>query len=192
MDEFGSFSGLKLNKNKTGKNENKNKNHQGIKWGHGPIKSLGIYFGTDLKVTNNLMSEGKITTIDKLTKDWKKRKLTLIGKSVVIKSLVIHIITCFATIQEISKSQIKQLNTLIYSFLWDHKPDKVKRSIIIKKVEPGGVNIRDIEAHIDVLNINWVKRLCNGVDGNWKVIPRLCFNTFGKDFLLFKMNIQNI
>ena len=68
---------MKLKRNKTeglilGTNINKIKTHQGIKWEHGPIESFRIYFGTNLKVTNNLNWEGKIATIDRLMKDWKK------------------------------------------------------------------------------------------------------------------------
>ena len=64
-----------------------------------------------------------------------------------IKSLIIPILTCLASVQEINATQIKQLNTKIYAFVWNNKPDKVNRSIMINRIEKGGMNIRDIESH---------------------------------------------
>ena len=46
-------------------------------------------------------------------------------------------------------TQIKQLNTIV----WDNNSDKVKRPII----EKGGMNIRNIESHINMININSMK-----------------------------------
>ena len=175
-----------------GLNKDKPKYHAGINWGYGPFKSLGIYFGTNSKVTNNLNWEATKTTIDKLLMNWKKRKLTLIGKKIVIESLLIPKITFLASVHIISKSQITEINKITFAFLWDNKVEKVKRNILINKVENGGLNIRDIDSHIHMLNINWVKRLCNDENNSWKHIPKLLFEKFGKNLLIFKMSLNNL
>ena len=42
---------------------------------------------------------------------------------------------------------IKQLNTVIYNFLWNG-PDKIARAAAITDIEFGGVNLIDLEASI--------------------------------------------
>ena len=61
----------------------------------------------------------------------------MIGKKVVIESLIIPKITFLASVNEISKLQIKEINTLLYKFVWDNKVEKVKRTILINKNEKG-------------------------------------------------------
>ena len=113
VEKLGSVLGLKLNKDKTegiylGCNTKKCKQYAGIKWVD-QAKSLGFIFGTNTKVTYHLNWKDKICSIDKLIKNWKKRKLTLIGKSVVIQNFVIPKITYIASVQPISEIQIKEV-----------------------------------------------------------------------------------
>jgi hypothetical protein len=39
--------------------------------------------------------------------------------------------------------------------------------------------------------VSWVKRLLGSKTSNWKVIPRKYLDKFGKNWLIFKMNIDN-
>lgn len=72
-----------------------------------------------------------------MLKNWKKRKLTFIGKIVVINTLVISKITYLANTQVISAQQLKDMERLLYSFLWDGS-EKVKRNIMIQNYDNGG------------------------------------------------------
>jgi hypothetical protein len=52
IETFGSFSGLLMNKNKTGgiwvrKLKHSKDKIEGIKWSEKPIKTLGVYFGNN-------------------------------------------------------------------------------------------------------------------------------------------------
>lgn len=90
---FGSLSGLMLNRNKTqgvwvGKLKNCKDKIEGIKWDNKPIKALGIYFGHDIDKCNELNWEGKINQMKILLIYWEKRNLTIIGKILIIKSLI--------------------------------------------------------------------------------------------------------
>ena len=77
------------------------------------VKSLGFFFGTNTKINYHLNWKDKICSIDKLIKNWKKRKLTLIGKATVIQNFVIPKITYIASSQPISDVQIKEVEKLI-------------------------------------------------------------------------------
>ena len=54
--------------------------------------------------------------------------------------------------------------------------------------------MRDIKAHIDMLRISWIKRLiCNkNTEDSWTQVPKLYFNKFGENLLVFKMNIRDV
>lgn len=145
------------------------------------VKSLGVYFGHNSKVCSNQCWKEKVTSIDSLLKNWKKRKLTLLGKSVIIQSLVIAKITFLANTIGMDSTTIKILEKMIYNFIWEGKPDKIKRNVMIGTLEQGGSNVRNIECHIDVLRIAWIKRLLDSSHANWKLVPTLYFEQFGKD-----------
>ena len=56
----------------------------------------------------------------------------------------------------------------------------------------GGLDMVDIDSYFKSLNISWVSRLTNNSLANWKVIPMKYFNKFGKQWLVFNMNVDDI
>ena len=56
----------------------------------------------------------------------------------------------------------------------------------------GGPKMVNIDMYIDSIKLGWVKRLVTGEFSNWKVIPKKYFNAFGKDFLIFRMNVDSL
>ena len=58
--------------------------------------------------------------------------------------------------------EIKNLETLFYKLLWNKKPDKIKREIIVQKLENGGLNMSDVKQFIKSLKISWIRRMPHG------------------------------
>ena len=58
-------------------------------------------------------------------KNWKNRNLTPIGKISLIKTNIISKIIHLLTVLPTPKSFLEAVNSLLYTFLWDNKPDKV-------------------------------------------------------------------
>jgi len=84
---------------------------------------------------------------------------------------------------------IKDINTKMYSYLWDGKPDKIKRDIIIKDYKNGGLKMIDIESTIVGLKSTWVHRI---IYNSNSIIVRL-YKTHLKQFgenLFFECNMQ--
>ena len=54
---------------------------------------------------------------------------------------------------------MKELNTILFKFLWDNKPDKLKREQITLPTRQGGLNMINIDHFITSLKITWVRRL---------------------------------
>jgi hypothetical protein len=54
---------------------------------------------------------------------------------------------------------MKDINNVIYKFIWNGKPDKVKRTQIIQDYDLGGVNVPHVESHLNALKVSWLKRV---------------------------------
>jgi hypothetical protein len=196
-EQYSKVSGLNLNKDKcegfwigSSKYRQENCNLFGIKWPD-QIKYLGIYFGHN-KEENYVMNwQKKIRKIENLLNKWSKRELSLFGKIQVIKSIAIPQITLVATILPTPKNVIKDINKILYKFLWN-STEKIKRLKTIKKVNDGGLNMTDLDSYICSLKANWINRLRLS-DPNtqcWAQIPTLSLETLClfEDTLTFNLN----
>jgi hypothetical protein len=64
-----------------------------MSWTDKLIKSLGIYFGNNNEESQNLNWENKIEKMNKLFCAWGKRNLSILGKILIIKSLILPLFT---------------------------------------------------------------------------------------------------
>ena len=197
IEIFGSFSGLKLNRNKTeglwvGKLKHSKDKFFDINWTDKPVKALGVYFGHNKNECEKLNWEPKIEKMQTLIKAWEKRKLTMIGKiRLIIKSLILPLFTFCATSSIIPCKYVKEIERCCYRYIWDNKNDKVKRNTIIGGYEKGGLNMIDFESYFKAIKASWVTKLMTPGIANWKIIPLKFFSYFGENFLIFKANLDN-
>ena len=71
------------------------------------------------------------------------------GKIVVMKSFALpKLIYPLTSLQNPTKEMIKRIEKLMYDFLCDSKPDKIKRSTLVKDYDQGGLKLTDIEKFI--------------------------------------------
>ncbi len=153
---------MKVNVEKTegiwlGRNRNSNKTPLDIKWPNEPVKVLGIYlsYNTELACQKNFE-----VRLDKLLRQlhwWKARDLTLIGKILIVKSLGLSQFTYAATVLHIPDHIQKKVNEYLYKFIWDNKPDKVKRNIMIQNYDNGGLKMIDLDMCIKSIHVKWIK-----------------------------------
>ena len=81
----------------------------------------------DPNITIFLNYRDKIEKITSILECWKFRRLSLLGKIVVLKSLVPSQLVYILTSLQTNHEAIQKINTLFYAFLWNGKGDKVKR-----------------------------------------------------------------
>ena len=123
LDDFKNLSGLAINPSKTegmwtrSFRGNKTKPF-GIKRPNEPIKALGVYYSYDPKLLLEKNFIEKLDTIKKLINIWSTRGLSLYGKVTIIKSLIISKFVYVSSILPTPKEAIKQLNQLLFKFLW--------------------------------------------------------------------------
>ena len=80
-----------------------------------------------------------------------------------IISKIVHLLTALPT----PPCFLKTVNKLIFSFLWDNKPDKVNRIQVCQEYKKGGLKMVDIYEFEKALKINWLKRKMCQIDAQW-------------------------
>ena len=130
----------------------------GIKWPNEPIKALGVYYSYDPKLLLEKNFIEKLDTIKKLINMWSSRGLSLYGKATIIKSLIIPKFVYVSSLLPTPKEVIKQLNQLVFKFLWKGV-DKVTRLSVINEYENGGLKMIDFEIMVKSLRLTWLKRI---------------------------------
>ena len=174
INNFGNLAGPKLNIEKTkgiwlGSLKNLGlRKFCNITWTGNPVKCLGIYLGHNHEQCKLLNWNRKINNIKKVIMQWKQRSstLTLQGKILIIKTLVLSKIVFPANLLPVPDDIIKELKQCIYEFIWGRR-DRVKRSVISNKQTNGGLNMTHIDSFLAALKAAWVTRLIN-TEGNWK------------------------
>jgi len=62
---------------------------------------------------------------------------------------------------------IKQLNTIIYSFLWKGT-DKIARLAAVNDLKYGGLNLIDLETYVKLSRLAWLGRFFSEGSSSWK------------------------
>ena len=89
-----------------------------------------------------------------------KRSLTPLGKITVIKSLILSQLNhLFMSIPLPGKGFCENLNKKLYNFVWDDKPEKIKRVILSQNKVNGGLKMPNIVNFIDALKCTWIRRI---------------------------------
>ena len=131
-----------------------------IAWTEEPLNILGILVGNDDEkdIENNYIP--LITKIEKIITCWETRDLSLLGKILVINTLValqfVYKMTVLPTIPEHVVSRIEQL---IVKYLWNGKKAKISLSVLQRSGTEGGVKLIDLRLRDMSLKISWAKIL---------------------------------
>ena len=80
---------------------------------------------------------------------WSCRGLSLFGKITFIKSFLLPKMLYIFSVLPTPEAFIKQLNTIIYNFLWKG-PNKVTLRAVINDFKYGGLNLMDLETEISL------------------------------------------
>ena len=75
---------------------------------------------------------------------WKFRRLSLLGKVTVLKSLAASQLVYILSPLPAYYEAIQEINSLFYKCLWSDKVDKVKRNVMINDNPEGGIKMIDI------------------------------------------------
>ena len=139
FDKFANISGLKVNYEKTealwiGSCKSSSRvipSNKPISWAERKVYALGVWFSTLGPNDIDVNFTEKIEKINNILGSWSARKLTLLGKIAVLKSLavsqIVYVLSSLAT----PRGVMNEVNSLLYNFLGDGKSDKIKRTEMI-------------------------------------------------------------
>ena len=135
LEIFGNYSGLKINTEKTqivwiGKkrcSSDKLNVKESLLWGSINFRLLGIEMSVKLKDIVDLNYRPLIENLHNQLNSWKKRYLTPFGKIIVIKTFIISkFVHLFTSIPSPSSSMLNKINTMLFQFVWNNNPTKLK------------------------------------------------------------------
>ena len=159
-----------------------------FKWTSSDTTTLGITFSNQLNTMFDSNLANKITECKHVLKQWKKWNLTLIGKITVLKTFVLpKLIYPLTVLPNPPPDFVKSIKYIFFDFLWNSKPDKIARKLIIQEYKDGGLKMIDIECFLDSLKISWIKRIIDS-NANWSSQYKNELEKYG-GLLLFKCNI---
>ena len=199
--EYAKYSGLAMNFEKTKVivfgDQNVNYEdympHLKFEWNPKKFKILGVEFSLDMDNISDINIELKLAEMQREINIWAKRDITPFGRITVIKSLIlskiVHILIALPTP---SSKLFKKINKMLYDFLWDGKPDKIKRHTAKLSLENGGLGMIDIELFDKAMKLTWIRRLINS-SSTWKTVihkvyPDLSYiNQFG-DWYIYNLS----
>ena len=118
---------------------------------------LGITFSVNLSSIPDLNYGKALSSINSLIGQWSKRNLTVLGKVVVVKSLLLSKLTYVATaLPSPSKTFLTNLQSLFFKFIWG-STDRIKRDQLVQNYNQGGVKMVNIYNYIKSLKLRWIR-----------------------------------
>ena len=196
INEFGVISGLRLNHSKTkalwlGPWRNSNATPFSFKWSKEPERALGIYISYDLEGNYKKNFTSKIDRLYNKLGFWRSRNLTLLDRSLIFKCLGIPQLVYSASIISNPRAKCsRQITSHLYNYIWNNKPDKIKREVIYSDYPEGMLRVPNIDIKFKSLKLAWIARLIRirSSPESWRVIPDHYFIKYGGLNFLLRCN----
>ena len=138
----------------------------------------------------------RIENMKRLIITWEKRNIGIIGKICIAKSLLLSQLIYAIQALCLPEKILKEINTLLYRFLWRKKDcnrrafEKVKRVVINSEIEKGGLKMIDLKVMQDSIICERIMKLITDSDqAKWTWIPNKHLYFFGKDFACLSSTI---
>ena len=187
LELFGEISGLRLSSKKTeilwigacvGR-QDKLCPEKDFKWVADKLKALGVWISSDPMVIMEANYNEKLLKVRNCLSCWEYRRLSLLGKIVVLKSLIASQLFYILSPLPTKHAALDEINNMFYDFLWSGRRDKIKRDVMISDYKNGALMMIDIKSFNKALKSTWVKKYLEN-------------DNHGKSKLLFDSDIQDL
>ncbi len=143
-----------------------------LKWNTtGSFTLLGIEY--NLKENDKTKNNYEIAQkkIESLLSHWSFRKLTLIGKITVIKTLALAKLVHLLMVLPESEEFIENIQRIFFRFIWDKGRDRIARQTMYLTREEGGLKVPNVAIFSKSLKLIWIKKLMDTNDeSGWKML----------------------
>ena len=123
----------------------------------GPEKVLRVLLGKNIDISSYW--ESHLNKVKAQLQNWSSRELSFQGKVHVIRSLGLSTISYAIEMQVIDIKYVRQLNDILWEFLWSGKKYHVAKEICTLPQTFGGLNMVDLHTIIKVNRIQWILRI---------------------------------
>ena len=161
------------------------------------LKILGVIFKNNCpasEVEENWTA--RFERISKLISLWSKRNLSIAGKICITKAILIPQFVYIMQAFSLPSDVLIKFNTLLFRFIWKKRFsntrafEKVKRNIICKDIESGGLKMINVIDMQKSFLMSWVGKLHNTVEQKWKAIPLHYYGLLGR-LTCFNSNVKS-
>ena len=121
-----------------------------------PIKTLETYLSNNRDKNNNLNFYLKIQKMETKLNIWLSRDLTLMGRTLLAKTLGVSKLVYAASMLTVPQEVIKRVQTKLFNFLWENKKDKIKREVLFQETSKGGLNFPNFATTVKALRLSWI------------------------------------
>ena len=104
---------------------------------------LGVHFSYDQEATVKKNFLEKLGTLKNTLKMWSQRNLSLYRKINIVKTLALSKLLFICIVLESSENFADEVNKIVFDFIWNYKPAKIRKTTLIKNKEEGGLNMKD-------------------------------------------------
>ena len=119
-----------------------------------------------------------ITSIHDILKLWRMRNLSIEGKIVVFKTLVISKLVYLALLAVIPNHVTDEVVKIQKSFIWHDLSSKIKHETLRMKFKAGGLKMLIYVLDLLVFSVLRLKKLCDAYFYEWKIIHLHLLNRF--------------
>ena len=131
----------------------------GLKWPVSSIKCLGVLCNVSLEAAIEENFTAKLKDLRCVLNMWSQRNLSLKGRVAVLRSIALPQMIYISSVMYIPEWVIKEVNDLMFRFLWSNKKAHVRREVIIQEISKGGLKMPDFSIIAKAIKCTWIKRL---------------------------------
>jgi hypothetical protein len=162
--KFEKASGSKINYEKTnglfiGRLREKRPRLANISWISDNIKMLGVFHGYTVD-TDDIWKKN-INKMKSCTQVWKTRNLTFKGNNLIVENFLLAQMRFETEMRGIPEKYKKEVNDLIWKFIWDNKPNHIDRSVCCLNINEGGMRMINIDNFVKSKQIQFIYKIIN-------------------------------
>jgi hypothetical protein len=116
-----------------------------------------MHFGLDQAEMSQKNWDGVVDRIKSLTRSWKQRCQTEVGRSNIIKAQLLPIISFVGSTLSMPPRCEKQLSTAINQFMWAGGMEKEQSALCIKTRGKGGLSIPHLRSRLTAIRCQWIQ-----------------------------------
>jgi len=81
------------------------------------------------------------------------------GKAQIVKTFIMSQFLFVSSAISMPKYIIKEINSLVFKFVWNIKTERIKRSVLINEVAMGGPKVPDIQSMVETSKLDMDKKV---------------------------------